>query len=91
MTRNKFALILFSATTSALMSAVVSGVMTYEVIGFSPSFQNAWLSGWFASWPVAFIVLLLAGPLVRKYVYQVCNCSDAYAPAAAHQATEDQA
>lgn len=72
--RSLFALTLFSAITSAVMSAIVCGVMTYKMSGLSAAFMHIWLGGWVTAWPVAFIVILLAGPIIRKSVYKACRC-----------------
>lgn len=74
MTRALIALVLFSAITSAVMSAIVCGVMTYKMAGLSAAFLHVWLGGWTTAWPIAFAVILIAGPLIRKYVYRACKC-----------------
>ena len=74
MTRNLLALVLFSAVTSALMSAIVCGVMTYKMAGLNAAFMHIWLGGWTTAWPVAFSVILIAGPVLRKFTYRACNC-----------------
>lgn len=71
------ALILFSAITSAVMSAIVCGVMTYKMAGLSAAFMHVWFGGWTTAWPVAFTVILIAGPIIRKYVYRACKCPQA--------------
>ncbi len=74
MTRSLLALVVFSAVTSALMSAIVCGVMTYKMSGLNAAFMHIWLGGWTTAWPVAFSVILLAGPLIRKFTYRACKC-----------------
>jgi hypothetical protein len=71
------ALVLFSAITSAVMSSIVCGVMTYKMAGLSAAFMHVWLGGWTTAWPVAFLVILFAGPIIRKYVYLACKCPTA--------------
>jgi len=51
---------------SVLMSGVVSGVNTFRLLGLSPEFPHVWLSNWVASWLVAFPVVLVLLPLVRR-------------------------
>lgn len=51
---------------SALMSGVVSAVNTFRYLGLSPEFPGTWLANWGASWLVAFPVVLLVLPLVRR-------------------------
>ena len=77
MPRTLIALILFSAITSAVMSAIVCGVMTYKMAGLSAAFMHTWAGGWVTAWPVAFTVILIAGPIIRKYVYRACKCPQA--------------
>lgn len=74
LSRGLIALVLFSAITSAVMSAIVCGVMTFKMSGLSAAFAHVWFGGWTTAWPVAFAVILIAGPVIRKYVYRVCNC-----------------
>jgi hypothetical protein len=76
-TRSMFALVIFSALTSAVMSAIVCGVMTYKMAGLNAAFMHLWLGGWTTAWPVAFLVILVAGPLIRKFVYRACRCPQA--------------
>ncbi len=77
MYRALIALVLFSAITSAVMSAIVCGVMTYKMAGLTAAFMHMWFGGWTTAWPVAFVVILLAGPVIRKAVYRACRCPQA--------------
>lgn len=74
MTRSLLALVLFSAITSGVMSAVVCGVITYKMAGLSAAFSHIWFGGWTTAWPIAFAVILLVGPYIRRSVYKACNC-----------------
>lgn len=74
MPRTLLAHILFSAVTSAVMSALVCGVATYKMVGANAAFMHVWSGAWFFAWPVAFLVLVSIGPLVRKTVYKGCKC-----------------
>ena len=89
MSRNIIALVLFSAITSAVMSSIVCGVMTYKMAGLSAAFMHVWLGGWTTAWPVAFLVILTTGPLIRKYVYRFCNCPVSAETAAPQRVTAD--
>jgi hypothetical protein len=77
MSRPLIALILFSAITSGVMSAIVCGVMTYKMAGLNAAFMHIWLGGWTTAWPVAFLVILGVGPIIRKHVYAACKCPQA--------------
>ncbi|PTX54742.1 uncharacterized protein DUF2798 [Litoreibacter ponti] len=74
MPRTLLAHLLFSAVTSAMMSALVCGVATYKMMGFDAAFMHVWSGAWFFAWPVAFAVLVSIGPFVRKTVYKGCKC-----------------
>lgn len=74
MARPFIAFILSSALVSGMMSAIVCGVMTYKMAGLTAAFTHIWLGGWTTAWPVAFTVILLLGPAIRKGVYRACNC-----------------
>ncbi|SFR38479.1 DUF2798 domain-containing protein [Litoreibacter janthinus] len=90
MTRLLLAHVLFSAVTSALMSALVCGVATFRMVGASGAFMHVWSGSWIFAWPAAFIVLASIGPLVRKTVYRGCKCPVAV-PVAAQRSTPSQA
>ena len=51
---------------SILMTCIVSLISTFNGIGLTPDFASKWLRAWGISWLVAFPVLLLALPVVRK-------------------------
>ena len=51
---------------SILMTCIVSLVSTFKGIGMSPQFASKWLAAWGVSWLIAFPVLLLVLPIVRK-------------------------
>jgi uncharacterized membrane protein YjjP (DUF1212 family) len=51
--------------------------MTYKMAGLSAAFMHVWYGGWTTAWPVAFLVILTVGPLIRKYVYMACRCPQA--------------
>lgn len=74
MSRPLIALIIFSAATSGLMSAIVCGVMTYKMAGLDAAFMHLWYGGWTTAWPVAFLVILSVGPMIRKFTYKACGC-----------------
>ncbi|MCY1435828.1 hypothetical protein D9M71_519360 [compost metagenome] len=51
---------------SILMTCIVSLISTFKGIGWSPQFVTKWLAAWGLSWVIAFPVLLLVLPLVRR-------------------------
>ena len=59
---------LTAALLSGLMSATVSLVSTIRGFGFPADLIQRWLHAWSVSWPVAFLVLLIVGKPVRRWV-----------------------
>lgn len=51
---------------SVFMTCIVSLISTVKGMGVSPQLTSMWLSAWWVSWVIAFPVLLLVLPLVRK-------------------------
>ena len=64
----RFAPILFGFILSGIMSCVVSGISTLKATGTGPAFPGAWMNAWSFSWPVAFCIVIVAAPLVRRLV-----------------------
>lgn len=58
---------------SILMTFVVSGIATLRTLGLTPAFPSAWMGAWGLSWLVAFPVLLLVLPIVRRLVGLICR------------------
>ena len=48
-----------------LMSAIVSGVATWNAVGFA-GLRAVWLYSWLWSWLVAYPALLVVMPIARK-------------------------
>lgn len=51
---------------SILMTAIVSLISTVNGIGLAPGLLDLWLRAWGLSWIVAFPVLLIVLPIVRR-------------------------
>jgi hypothetical protein len=51
---------------SLLMTCIVSMISTLKGVGWGDAFFKVWPSAWGISWLVAFPVLLLVLPLVRR-------------------------
>lgn len=64
----RFAPVVVSLILSGLMSCIVTLVATIKNIGFSVEALSAWLGAWSLGWPIAFAVVLVASPMVRKQV-----------------------
>lgn len=52
---------------SLKMTFVVSGITTLKSLGLVEGFVGRWMSAWGLSWVVAFPVLLVMMPLVRRF------------------------
>ena len=50
------------------MSLIVSGVSTLRVLGFGNGVFSAWMANWASSWLIAFPVVLVVAPVVRRKV-----------------------
>ena len=64
----RFHAIVFPFILSVFMCGTVSAVSTAKAIGLAPDFAVRWLTAWGLSWLVAFPVLLLILPAVRRIV-----------------------
>ncbi len=51
---------------SVKMTFIVSGISTLKGLGVADGFWRAWMSSWGLSWVVAFPVLLVMLPIVRR-------------------------
>jgi hypothetical protein len=60
--------IVFPFILSIIMCGTVSAVSTVKGLGLTPDFPTRWLSAWGISWLIAFPVLLMILPLVRRIV-----------------------
>jgi hypothetical protein len=64
----RFSPILFGFILSGLMSAMVSGIATWRVLGLDADFPAHWLGVWLASWALAFPAVLVVAPITRRIV-----------------------
>ncbi len=62
----RYATIVMPLLLSILMTCIVSFISTARVIGLVPELPHAWLSARALSWIVAFPVLLVVLPVVRR-------------------------
>ena len=51
---------------SVKMTFIVSGISTLKSLGLATGFLSTWMSAWGLSWIVAFPVLLVMLPIVRR-------------------------
>jgi hypothetical protein len=64
----RFATLLMPLILSLLMTCVVSLISVLKTGGLQPELLTIWLKAWGLSWLVAFPVLLVVLPLVRRIV-----------------------
>lgn len=64
----RFAPYVFSFCLSGIMTFIVSGISTYRANGMAPDIISLWMSSWIVCWIVAYPVMLIAGPIVRRNV-----------------------
>ena len=62
----RYAAIVTPLLLSFLMTCLVSFVTLVRSVGMTTELPGLWLSAWWASWLVAFPVLLVVLPLVRR-------------------------
>lgn len=59
----------FGLLLSGIMSLVVSGIATWNALGFVETFTPQWMNSWFFAWAVAFPSVLIVAPLVRRITH----------------------
>ncbi len=64
----KLAPALISLIISGLMSLMVSGFATFKALGLVAGFFGIWMSAWFPAWAIAFPALFILRPIVTKLV-----------------------
>lgn len=64
----RFAPLLFAGMLSAIMVTVVSGVVLLLNQGITPDFPLRWLKSFATTWPIAFPVVMVVAPFVRRAV-----------------------
>lgn len=62
----RYAGIVMPFLLSVLMTCIVSTISTLKSIGWGGTFFRVWPGAWALSWVIAFPVLLLVLPVVRK-------------------------
>lgn len=62
----RFEPIVFSLLLSGMMSCIVSGIATFNSVGFPAGFVGLWMSAWVYSWIIAFPSVLVVAPIVRR-------------------------
>lgn len=58
---------------SGIMSGVISGYNTIRNLGLIDGVTSIWINNWFQSWIIAFPLVLVILPLLRRVVGQMVN------------------
>ncbi|MFM2279791.1 MAG: hypothetical protein RLZZ444_2022 [Pseudomonadota bacterium] len=61
----------FGFMLSCLMSVMVSGFATLMALGITAEFPLHWLKAWLPSWAMAFPVVLVVAPFVRRTIARI--------------------
>lgn len=64
----RYGAIVMPLVLSIIMTFVVSGISTVRALGFTDASLRTWPAAWGLSWVIAFPVLILVLPLVRRIV-----------------------
>ena len=67
----RYSNLLFGGMLSVIMVTVISGTVVFVTQGFSPDFFIYWFKGFATAWPIAFPVVLVVAPFVRKIVVKL--------------------
>ena len=64
----RFEPLLFALLLSGLTSWLVSGMATWQSLGFRNDFGTLWLASWLISWLIAFRAVVVVAPAMRRLV-----------------------
>lgn len=64
----RYANLVFALLLSGIMSFIVSGLSTFRAAGWTPEAWMLWLGNWVTSWAIAFPIVVVVAPLVRRIV-----------------------
>ncbi len=56
----------FRLLSSALMSLMLGGLVTWLNLGFAADFLPRWGHAFVCAWPAAFLIVVLIGPSVQR-------------------------
>jgi len=63
--------VLLPLCLTLVMTFLVSGVATFQAIGFGGDALLKWMSSWMFSWAIAFPTMFFLMPVVRRLLLQV--------------------
>ena len=64
----RYNLVAMPLALSFLMTFIVSGISTFNGVGFVAGVVEKWMQAWGLSWIVAFPIMLFVLPVVRRIV-----------------------
>ncbi|MEX0327168.1 MAG: DUF2798 domain-containing protein [Ruegeria sp.] len=67
---------LFGLLMSGLMSCIVTGITTVKAVGLGANALGDWIESWIFCWPIAFIVILILSPSVKRLVARLVRSQD---------------
>ncbi len=62
---NRFRMV-FALLMSLLMSLLMTGWVTWINVGLGSNFLALWRHAFFLAWPAAYVIVLLAAPVVQR-------------------------
>ncbi len=68
MTAARLSHVVFCLIMSGLMSCIVTGIATLKAVGLGPTTVSDWMASWMFCWPIAFAVIVVLGPAVKRLV-----------------------
>ena len=71
MISRRYSSLLFGFFLSIIMTFVVSGISSVSAIGVNNELYFLWMTSWLRSWMIAFPVILLVAPIIRKLVTKI--------------------
>lgn len=67
----RYSNILFGGILSIIMVTIISGAVVLVTQGLNSDFPLRWAKGFATAWPIAFPIVLVVAPFVRKLVAKV--------------------
>lgn len=64
----RYANLVFGLLLSGIMTLLISGLTTFINLGFARDFFSVWMHAYGASWVLAFPIVVVVAPFVRKVV-----------------------
>lgn len=71
----RFATVLLPLLLTMFMTAIISGITTLRALGFTSAVFTIWPEAWLMSWAVAFPVMTVVLPAVRRLVSRLTSTS----------------